>query len=144
MATAFDAERVVPQESVLTDSTGHASFGAGSELTAGVYLIVGRDTKVNNDTYTTLPFLVSLPLWDEASETWIYDVVTQPKAEKHSPEPGPNTPDEPEPTIPTEPQTPWGPLPETGELLTYALSYAIIGLAVLTVYGRLKSHFKKS
>lgn len=106
MAADIEANGVAPQETVVTDEDGLASFGVTDELGQGVYLVVGHDTKVGDTTYVSLPYLISLPLWDDETESWVYDVLSEPKVSKKTEgEPGPTPEPTPEPT-PTPGPTP--------------------------------------
>ena len=61
--TAFIArDGVKPYDSAVTDLSGKAEFpNSRKEITKGLYLIIGRDTKADGVTYSTDAFLTLLP-----------------------------------------------------------------------------------
>lgn len=150
MAADFQAKGTEPQETVYTDASGFAAFGSQSALSQGVYLIVGHDTKVGKDTYSSLPYLVTLPLWDEETQSWTYDVLTQPKVSKVTegePQPGPNPNPNPDSgggkdTKKTSKLSQL--LAKTGDQITYWLSYAVIGCALVEIGLTIKRAGRKS
>lgn len=64
----------IPHVMGTTDEQGRLVF---SQLPQGIYLVVQTQTK---DYGTVAPFLVAAPYGDEDHQ-WVYDVVTEPKAE---------------------------------------------------------------
>ena len=59
-----------------TDDSGNIAL----TVKCGVYLVFGAPTKLNEaDTCIFDPFIVVLPVLDEASNTWVYSVTAQPK-----------------------------------------------------------------
>lgn len=72
------AQKVKPVQSGKTDANGSLTF---SGLPEGVYLAVGENTQVGEETYSTLPILITLPeILEDGS--WVYDVATRAKTEK--------------------------------------------------------------
>ena len=69
-----------------TDSNGNVLFGS---LSCGAYLIVPADTP---DGYLNpSPFLVSIPMRDETSGDYVFDISASPKIEAEKPEGGEKT-----------------------------------------------------
>lgn len=79
-----------------------------SHLQTGLYLVVGHELKVDGVTYTSKPFLISLPEYTNEG-AWNYNVVAYPKTGVWNP---PVTPPDSEP--PEHPKPPK--LPQTGQL----------------------------
>ena len=70
------------QEMELTDENGETR---AEDLAQGLYLIT--ETKVPPGVYlTTNPFFLSLPMTDEAGDSWFYDVDVYPKNQTDEPE----------------------------------------------------------
>ena len=87
-----DRDKLTPLDSGKTDVTGTLTFpNQESSLKPGLYLVVGRQLVQDGYTYTTEPFLVSLPNLDTGSDTWTYDVAVTPKFTRTE---NPPTPDE--------------------------------------------------
>ena len=87
-----DRDKLTPLDSGKTDANGTLTFpNQGSSLKPGLYLVVGRQLVQDGYTYTTEPFLVSLPNLDAGSDTWTYDVAVTPKFTRTE---NPPTPDE--------------------------------------------------
>ena len=83
-------DKLTPLESGTTDENGKRIFTNYQQgLKAGLYLVIGETLTDDDYTYTTEPFLVSLPNLDEVSDTWVYDVTVEPKhtREEIPPEP---------------------------------------------------------
>lgn len=121
-----------PLASVMTTSFGTASFEGMAGLTRGLYLVVGHEVRFRGATYTSLPFLVSLPEWDVETESWNYEVTARPKAGPV--QAGTSDTDDPEPssdTPSTAASTPFGRLPQTGDQLLRWLPAALMGLVLL-------------
>lgn len=103
---------------VLSNASGTVKF---SGLNLGLYLVVQTQAA---DNYTTLdPFVVTLPLADEETDAWIYDIDASPKmgTVTYVPEPEtpeePGTPDEPVEEVPAETAEPETvTLAQTGQL----------------------------
>ena len=73
-------DKLTPLDSGKTDSNGTLSFpNQQTSLKVGLYLVIGRQLSQDGYTYTTEPFLVSLPNLDTQSDTWTYDVTVTPK-----------------------------------------------------------------
>ena len=80
LAVYADRDGLKPMDSGKTNAQGILSFPSQqSSLKPGLYLVVGRKLVRNGYTYTTEPFLVSLPNLDQKSDTWTYDVIAVPK-----------------------------------------------------------------
>jgi len=79
LARTLDAyarqDGLTPLETMQTRSTGSAYF---ENLRTGLYLVAGSSAVINGKSFTTDPFLVSLPSQD-AGGTLVYEVITQPK-----------------------------------------------------------------
>ncbi len=87
-----DRDTLTSLDSVKTDAKGMLTFPSQkSSLKPGLYLVVGRQLVQDGYTYTTEPFLVSLPNLDTESDTWTYDVTVTPK---HTQTENPPTPDD--------------------------------------------------
>ena len=87
-----DRDKLTPLDSGKTDAKGMLTFpNQKSSLKPGLYLVVGRQLVQGGYTYTTEPFLVSLPNLDNASDIWTYDVTVTPK---HTRTENPPTPDD--------------------------------------------------
>ena len=79
--TAYvDRDQLKPLDSGKTNTQGILSFPVRqSGLKPGLYLAIGRKMVQDGNTYTTEPFLVSLPTLEQESDTWTYDVTAAPK-----------------------------------------------------------------
>ena len=87
-----DRDKLTPLDSGKTDAKGMLTFpNQKSSLKPGLYLVAGRQLVQNGYTYTTEPFLVSLPNLDTKSDIWTYDVTVTPK---HTRTENPPTPDD--------------------------------------------------
>ncbi|MDO4330503.1 MAG: hypothetical protein Q4C66_14365 [Lachnospiraceae bacterium] len=76
-----------------------------TELSHGLYLICQVRGRTDNVTIT--PFLTTLPVLDEVTHTWDYDVKAFTKHEPDQPDPtDPDEPTKPDPTDPDEPTKP--------------------------------------
>lgn len=64
--TAVEPCKVVPQK---TAQDGSVRF---SELSAGLYLVMGKTLRIGNDAYSPVPFLLTLPQLTE-EDCWDYD-----------------------------------------------------------------------
>ena len=92
LAAYADRDQLRPLDSGETDAKGRLTFpNQRASLKTGMYLAVGRTLTTDGYTYTTEPFLISLPNLDEASGTWSYAVAVEPK---HTREENPPTPPE--------------------------------------------------
>ena len=122
------AQRAVDQAEPLmqasTDAAGEVIF---SDLDLGLYLLVqtgGPDTY-----YPMEPFLLALPLTNEAGTAWLYDVTAYPKVEARAEvtQPTkPSTPSEPAPPLPTQPGSP----DDGGLIITGTSNWLVIALSV--------------
>ncbi len=83
-----DRDGLEPLDTGKTDGEGSLRFPSRQpRLSAGLYLVVGRQLVVDGYTYDTEPFLISLPNLDAEGDRWSYDVVATPKYEKTPPTP---------------------------------------------------------
>lgn len=80
LATYTAADSIPASASGKTDGDGSVLF---SELRTGLYLVVADALTVEDSTYSSAPFLISLPNLD-ADSNWIYDVTAFAKLEKVS------------------------------------------------------------
>lgn len=106
-----------------TGSIGTDGACRFESLTAGLYLVVGHELKIDKTTYTCNPFLISLPNREDNAEEWTYDNVSvKPKAGEPSTEPM-VSPDE----LPYLPDTGmlWWPVPV---LISAGLLLILVGL----------------
>lgn len=69
-------EGLKPVATGTTDSDGNFT----TELEPGLYLVVGKDVKIDGYVYSTNPYLVLLPTLNMESGTWDYEVLSKPKA----------------------------------------------------------------
>lgn len=91
LAVYADRDQLKPMDSGKTNTQGILSFpNQQSSLKPGLYLVVGRKLVQNGYTYTTEPFLVSLPNLDQNSDTWTYDVIAAPKHTRTENPPAPS------------------------------------------------------
>lgn len=88
---------ISPIASGRTDTDGECVF---TNLTPGLYLVVGQEVTVGRTTYSCNPAVVCLPGRDANAEEWSYQVSVYPKLEAR--------------TLPTPPDDPH--LPQTGLL----------------------------
>lgn len=70
-----ERDKLSPQKSGKTDAQGNLTF---SELTPGLYLVLGETSTYNKEKYTPTPFLVALPSLDNI-DNWITEVTAAPK-----------------------------------------------------------------
>ena len=79
--TAYaDRDKLKPLDSGKTDAKGMLDFpNQQKSLKTGLYLAVGRKLVKDGYTYTTEPFLISLPNLDQKTDTWTYRVTAAPK-----------------------------------------------------------------
>lgn len=129
------AEYAYGQElSGVTIAIGADGVWTAEGLSMGLYLVVQYQPA---DGYEAIsPFLVSLPGYDEASGSWIYDVDAQPKMEPVTAE----TPVTPEPSDEPEEETPVKKdpqLPQTGQLNWPVPVLALAGLILFAVGSRI-------
>ncbi len=104
----YARKQVSPAIAPQTTTLGKAQF---SDLTSGLYLICQR--RGTSDNVTIQPYLTTLPVMNEETHVWDYDVKAYPKNESDKPDtpdtPGkPDKPDKPAPTVPD----PTNPVPE--------------------------------
>ncbi len=72
--------QLLPTDSGTTDTLGRLTFPTTPrQLTAGLYLLLGRRHTQNGCYYDAAPCMVLLPTQDLASNTWLYDVTVAPK-----------------------------------------------------------------
>lgn len=111
-------EDMMPAHIAPTGNDGKVQFpGKGETMTPGLYLIIGGDTKIDNDVYTSQPSLISLPNKEDGS--WQYDVAVNAKC-GHTPVPTPV------PTLPPK-------LPQTGVLWWPVPVLVLAGLFALAI-----------
>lgn len=80
LAAYADRDQLTPLDSATTNAQGAAAFPSQQQsFKPGLYLAVGRSASVDGYTYTTEPFLISLPNREQGSEAWSYNVVAQAK-----------------------------------------------------------------
>lgn len=73
-----------PTDSGTTDPQGQLVFPTqGIHLEQGLYLILGSQHIQDDMVYDALPFLVLLPSYNEAENTWDYSMTASPKHEFH-------------------------------------------------------------
>ena len=64
----------------MTNAQGLLTFpNRRSSMKHGLYLAIGQQYSDGAYVYTTEPFLAALPVTDEASNTWVYDLTVSPK-----------------------------------------------------------------
>ena len=80
----YALDQKIEETAVQTTSNGEARF---TGLSTGLYLVCQREG--TSDNVTMSPFLTTLPVLDEETNTWNYEVNCYPKSQ-------PDTPDNPE------------------------------------------------
>lgn len=80
LAGYAQAGNLTPLRRGTTDSGGMLVF---SELTPGLYLVIGGQYHSGSVTYTAEPFLVSLPGLNGEGSEWVYDVTVNPKSSEY-------------------------------------------------------------
>ena len=83
---AYAASRNLAETAKQTTSNGEATF---TGLSTGLYLVCQR--RGDSDNVTVSPFLTTLPVLDEETDTWNYTVNCYPKSQADTPD----TPDNP-------------------------------------------------
>lgn len=77
-------DKILPTDSKKTNEQGLALFpNNGVKLTPGLYLVLGTRHTQNKVVYETLPFMIMMPMQEQDSEEWNYDVAVSPKYETH-------------------------------------------------------------
>ena len=71
-------DNIEPNSTLCTDEQGSVSF---SDLEAGLYLVIGDTTSLDNKTIKTKPFLVSLPSVDRETNKIINNVTVETKTD---------------------------------------------------------------
>ncbi|MEE0930608.1 MAG: Cna B-type domain-containing protein [Acutalibacteraceae bacterium] len=71
LASYVESDNIKPMNTVTTDAECNAKF---TNLSKGVYLIIGSFIEVDGMTYTPSPVMVSLPKWDNDVLLWDLDV----------------------------------------------------------------------
>ncbi len=94
------AASLIPSATVETDGDNTAVF---TDLPLGIYLAV--QTSRSSDYYNFTPFLIPLPMTNDAGTDWEYEVAAEPKLDER---PDPDDPD-PDPTPSPEPTDDPGP-----------------------------------
>lgn len=75
--TAADVKDENKTTTTFEQTTGEYGTASFSGLPLGIYLV--EETKAPNGIVTGAPFIVSIPMVNEASDAWNYDVVAYPK-----------------------------------------------------------------
>ena len=88
------ANNIAPLDSGSTDEDGMLTFptSASVDMRAGLYLVVGDAHRQGGIDYVMEPMLVSMPMLNEAKNSWDYQGTISPKYEKE------RVPDEPQTT----------------------------------------------
>jgi hypothetical protein len=73
---AYASARNIPRSAKSTDAGGKATF---SDLPAGLYLVAQTDSESSE--YIIAPYLVTVPVMNERTRAWNYDVTAYPKTE---------------------------------------------------------------
>ena len=82
-------DELAPLDSGKTDAQGTLTFpNTVDRLSPGLYLAVGKKHTAGGYTYTTEPFLVSLPNLE--NDAWVYDVTASPKHTRTENPPSPS------------------------------------------------------
>lgn len=71
LASYVESDNMKPMNTVTTDAEFNAKF---TNLSKGVYLIIGSVIEVDGMTYTPSPVMVSLPKWDDDVLLWDLNV----------------------------------------------------------------------
>lgn len=75
-------DKLTPADSGETDQNGKLAFPTGGKtLTAGLYLVIGEHHTQDGRYYDAMPFVVMLPSYDEAADTWCANITAEPKFE---------------------------------------------------------------
>ncbi len=91
LAAYVECDGISPLDSGATDEQGSVVFPKRQpRLATGLYLVVGHAANVGGYTYTTEPFLVSLPNLNQASDAWEYSVTATPKFARELTPPSPS------------------------------------------------------
>ncbi len=73
-------DKLVPVDSQKTNEQGLALFpNKATTLTPGLYLVLGTCHTQNETVYETLPFMILMPMQDQDTGGWNYDVTVSPK-----------------------------------------------------------------
>lgn len=129
MAEQVSKTKSKPLASRLTDAEGRAVFGNGT-LSRGAYLVVGGDFKMSGKTWTSNPFIVTIPSWNSETGTWEYQVEAYPK-------PGKKAEDVPENKNTDKPSGDRSPkLGDTEKALSLVLGIALLATAVSIIARR--------
>lgn len=134
----------------ITQTIGSDGSVVFSDLETGLYLLIQENAA---DGYKqVMPFLVSLPLYEDG--TYVYNVDASPKVEleKSSNPAEPSDPDIPkepskpeEPTTPGEPNVPAEPtLPKTGQLNWPIPVLAVLGVLLFAAGWALRSDLRRN
>lgn len=115
--------KLSPTATKTTDSTGKATY---TPAKTGLYLAVGKDTKIGDKTYQSTPFLVSVPGQNADGTQWNYAVTAKPKTSAT-----PNTPNKPNKL--GNPH-----LPRTGQLKWPIPILAAVGLMLMIAGWRIR------
>jgi len=142
VAAYVESEGISPMDTRVTDAGGRVVFPSSGTLEKGLYFVSSTSVQRGSKTYTTLPFIILLPSWDQETQSWICQVTAQPKIGVEEPSPTPTA--EPTPTPgPTATPSPGpspspSPLPGTGVEWrpTFWLSgFGVLFLALSIVTG---------
>ena len=89
LAAYAERDNLTPLDSGKTDAQGTLTFpNKTNRLAPGLYLAVGKKHTAGGYTYTTEPFLVSLPNLE--NDAWVYDVTASPKHTRTENPPSPS------------------------------------------------------
>lgn len=70
------ADQIDADASIITGENGRVEL---SDLSTGLYLVIGQKILRNGYTYTFQPSMITTPTWDEENSEWYYDIVILPK-----------------------------------------------------------------
>lgn len=135
----YAQDKAIAADQTAENASGKVVF---SDLTPGLYLLVQPEPSPGY--HALSPFLVSLPVWDEETGAYQYEVSAAGKLELR---PMPGKPSEP--ATPTAPPGPTDPtLPQTGQLNWPVPVLVILGLALfaggwLLRFGKRKGGYEK-
>ena len=91
LAAYADRDQLKPTDSGNTDRNGNLYFPSNQvSLKPGLYLVIGRRLVTEGYTYSTEPFLVSLPSSETENGEWSYAVIATPKYTKTENPPSPS------------------------------------------------------
>lgn len=115
-------------DQTLTSESGNYEF---KNLDKGLYLLVFDNIKQNNNTYTSVPTLISIPNFDDVAMSYIYDIKVNNKVELEQEEPTTTSTKKVETT--TEPNI--IEVPQTSDNIMIYIVIFIISLIILLIVG---------